>query len=238
VRLWAAIDLMGGSAVTLVQGRETDKTQWKQDPVELAERWQSEGADGLHIIDLDAAFGKGSNRETILKIIEKARVPVQVGGGIRTEEIARGWLEGANVRTVIGTMAYKEPETLGKLLGDYGAERIVIAADYRDGEVVAKGWKEGHGISVEKAAEEMERRGVRNLLATSVGRDGMRSGPDVETVGRLVATRKKLNVIASGGIRDVADLASLEARGAAGAVIGRALYEETLRLQDAKRRPT
>jgi phosphoribosylformimino-5-aminoimidazole carboxamide ribotide isomerase len=234
MELWAAIDLMQGSAVTLVQGRDGDKTRWGEEPPALAERWELEGADGLHIIDLDAALEKGSNRKAIEKIIERAGVPVQVGGGIRREDTARDWLDSGVERIILGTMAYSSPAVLAGLIRDYGSERIVVAADYRDGQVVTKGWKEGAGLTVERAAEDFERAGVTELLTTCVGRDGMRSGPDVETVRRLAGTRQ-LNIIASGGIRDVADLVRLRGAGATGAVIGRALYDGTVKLADAKR---
>jgi phosphoribosylformimino-5-aminoimidazole carboxamide ribotide isomerase len=234
MELWAAIDLMDGSVVTLVQGRASDKTVWKEEPRHLAERWQTEGADGLHLIDLDAAFDSGSNRETILNIIEGSKIPVQVGGGVRSEEAARGWLENGARRVVIGTMAYSQPSVLARLLELYGPERMVVAADYRDGEIVTKGWKEGQGISLETAAKNFERAGVTTLLATAVGRDGMGSGPDIETMRKLIHATG-LSIVASGGIRDVRDLIQLEEAGAAGAVIGKALYEETLRLPEAKR---
>ena len=236
MELWAAIDLMNGAAVTLVQGREIEKTVWKQGPVQLAERWQREGADGLHIIDLDAALGKGSNQSVITKMVEESRIPVQVGGGIRSEELANEWLERGVERAVIGTLAYANAAALGSLLRKYGPGRIVVAADYKDGEIVTKGWTKGQGVPVEEAAERFERAGVVNLLTTSVGRDGMRSGPDVETVRMLSESRSKMKIIASGGIRDIGDLTLLAEAGATGAVIGRALYEDTVSLAEAKRR--
>jgi phosphoribosylformimino-5-aminoimidazole carboxamide ribotide isomerase len=233
IELWAAIDLMDGSVVTLVQGRPGEKTRWTEDPLQFAERWQTEGADGLHIIDLDAAFERGSNRETVMKIIKNASVPVQVGGGLRTEEVARRWLADGASRVIIGTMAYSQPSVLAKLLDSYGPERVVVAADYKDGEVVTKGWKEGQGISLESAVGKFERAGVTNLLTTSVGRDGTGSGPDVETISTLSRTTR-MGIIASGGIRDGRDLENLAGAGARGAVIGKALYDGTLKLSEAK----
>lgn len=234
--LWAAIDLMGGSAVTLTQGREADRTLWKQDPVQLAARWESEGADGLHVVDLDAALEKGSdNREVIVEMSRRAGIPVQVGGGIRTESKAREWLDDTKARVVIGTMAYTDPGVLRSLLKEYGEERVVVAADYRDGEIVTRGWKEGQGVSVVKAVDDLERYGVVNVLTTSVGDDGMRSGPDVEMVRSLSGSHRRLRIIASGGVRDSDDLLRLREAGAVGAVIGRALYEGTVELREAKR---
>ena len=233
MELWAAIDLMGGHAVTLVQGRAADKTEWNENPVELAERWQREGADGLHIVDLDAAFGKGSNRELVVEVIKRAGVPVQVGGGVRRKETADELLKNGVTRVVLGTLAYERPSELAGLLKEHGPGRLIVAADYKDGQVVTKGWREGQGVSVERAAEDFERLGVTNLLATSVGRDGTASGPDVETV-RTLALRRKLGIVASGGIRDVRDLRELKGAGARGAIIGRALYEGSIKLEEAK----
>jgi phosphoribosylformimino-5-aminoimidazole carboxamide ribotide isomerase len=183
------------------------------------------------VIDLDAAFERGSNKETVLEIIKNAKVPVQVGGGMRSEEVARCWLESGAGRIVIGTMAYSHPSVLAKLLDSYGPERLVVAADYKDGEIMTRGWKEGQGISVEVAAKRFERAGVTNLLTTSVGRDGMGSGPDIETI-RVLVESTGMGIIASGGIRDLGDLERLQEAGARGAIIGRALYEGSVKLSE------
>jgi len=234
LKLWAAIDLLSGSVVTLKQGKEEMKTTWEEGAIDVAARWESEGADGLHIIDLDAAFGKGSNSKMISKIIEKAKIPVEVGGGVRSRATAESWLESGAAKVIIGTLAYKEPETLSELLRLRGPEKIVVASDYADGKVVASGWTASQGVGVLEAARKFEEAGVVNLLTTAVGRDGMATGPDLETLRVLCALSKKLKVIASGGIRSLHDLIEIERRGAAGAVIGRALYDGSVGLGDAK----
>jgi len=233
VELWAAIDLMGGSAVTLVQGRAKEKTVWNGSPVRLAERWQDEGAFGLHVVDLDAAFGTGSNAEVARKIIKGSRVPVQVGGGIRSAKAADAWLGDGASRVILGTLAFSDPAAAESIVGAHGPAKVIVAADYSDGIIVTRGWKESQGIPVITAAQRLEAHGFRNLLTTAVGRDGMKLGPDVAMVRELsVATRMKIT--ASGGIRDINDLLDLERAGAAAAIIGRALYEETVILGDAK----
>jgi phosphoribosylformimino-5-aminoimidazole carboxamide ribotide isomerase len=234
LQLWAAIDLLSGSVVTLKQGKEEMKTEWEEGAVDFAARWEAEGADGLHIIDLDAAFGKGSNSKTISKIIERAKIPVEVGGGVRSRAAAEKWLESGATRVILGTLAYKEPETLSELLRQRGPEKIVVASDYADGKVVANGWTASQGIGILEAARKFEAAGVVNLLATAVGRDGMATGPDLETLRVLCAFSKNLKVLASGGIRSLHDLIVIESRGAAGAVIGRALYDGSVELGDAK----
>ncbi|MDA4115576.1 MAG: 1-(5-phosphoribosyl)-5-[(5-phosphoribosylamino)methylideneamino] imidazole-4-carboxamide isomerase [Thaumarchaeota archaeon] len=234
LELWAAIDLLSGSVVTLKQGKEEMKTTWEEGALEVAARWESEGADGLHIIDLDAAFGKGSNGKTISMILERAKIPVEVGGGVRSRAAAESWLGSGAARVILGTLAYKEPETLLELLRLQGPEKIVVASDYSDGKVVTSGWTATQGVGVLEAARRFEEAGVVNLLTTAVGRDGMAAGPDLDTLKVLCALSKKLKILASGGIRSLHDLIEIERRGAAGAVIGRALYDGTIELGDAK----
>jgi len=232
--LWAAIDLLRGAVVTLKQGKEAMKTTWGEGALEVAARWEREGADGLHIIDLDAAFGKGSNRETIMTILKRAEIPVEVGGGVRSLSIAESWLESGAARVIVGTLAYKEPETLSKLLRMRGAEKVVVASDYADGKVVTSGWKVRQDVGVLDAARGFEATGVVNLLVTAVGRDGMGTGPDLATMKALCDSSRRLRVIASGGIRDVDDLKKIEYAGAEGAVIGRALYDGGVTMGKAK----
>lgn len=234
LELWAAIDLLSGSVVTLKQGKEKTKMSWGEKPSEVAARWEREGADGLHIIDLDAAFGKGSNRETILRIVKRVKIPVEVGGGVRSRAAADSWLESGAARVILGTLAYKEPVTLSALLREHGADRIVVASDYLEGKVVTRGWTKSQKVGVLEAAERFEAAGVINLLATAVGQDGMAKGPDLKTLKALCGKSKRLRVIASGGIRDAEDLKKIEKRGAAGAVIGRALYDGGVRLGEAR----
>jgi phosphoribosylformimino-5-aminoimidazole carboxamide ribotide isomerase len=237
LELWAAIDLLGGSVVTLKNGKEKERTNWEESAAALAARWEREGADGLHIIDLDAAFGKGNNREMILSIVENAKIPVQVGGGIRSRKVAEDLLESGVSRVIIGTIAYAEPETLADLLAFHGAEKIVVAADYSpDGRVMTRGWTRSQDLTVFEAAKQSESAGVVNLLVTAVGQDGTAKGPDLKTMKELCSstTSEKMKIIASGGIRDVADLKELAGQGASGAVIGRALYDGGVRLQEAK----
>ena len=235
LELWAAIDLLSGSVVTLRQGKEAMKTSWGESAVEVAARWEKEGADGLHIIDLDAAFGKGSNRETILTILKRAKVPVQVGGGVRSRKTAESWLRSGATRVILGTLAYKEPESLAGLLARHGPGRIVVAADYSaEGMVLTTGWTTKQEIGVLEAAKRLEAAGVVNLLATAVGQDGTAKGPDFATTRTLCAENRKLRVIASGGIRSVDDLREIRLGGAAGAVLGRALYDGSVRLGAAK----
>jgi phosphoribosylformimino-5-aminoimidazole carboxamide ribotide isomerase len=235
MEIWAAIDLHRGRAVTLVRGEMERATTWDGDPRETAKRWASEGADGLHIVDLDAVFDTGSNLSVVRDIVAQSRVPVELGGGIRSEEDARSRLGMGVSRVILGTLAYREPETLSRLLCEYGPDRIVVAADYRDGILVTKGWRESEGVRLIDALRRFEAAGAATALVTSVGNDGTGSGPDIETL-RSVCASTRLRILGSGGVRDVRDLEAMRRAGAAGAVLGRALYQGTISLEGWRRR--
>lgn len=234
MEIWAAIDVLGGSVVTLRQGRASEVKTWGGSPLEFARRWQSEGAGGLHVIDLDAAFQTGSNKERILEIVGDASVPVQVGGGVRDRKAAEAWLDSGAERVVLGTVAFQDPNVLTGLLHNYGPSRVVVATDYRDGKIVTRGWTEDQGLPIIEAVERMEGIGVSNILTTSVGRDGLGLGPDLGTT-RSVCKATLMNVIASGGIRDLGDIMDLEEAGAEGVVLGRSIYEGGIKMSEARR---
>jgi phosphoribosylformimino-5-aminoimidazole carboxamide ribotide isomerase len=234
MEIWAAIDLHLGRAVTLVQGEIDRATTWKDDPRDTARRWASEGADGLHIIDLDAVFDSGSNLPVIKDIVAQSKIPVQLGGGVRSEEDAKVRLEMGVSRVILGTLAYREPSILSRLLGNYGKEKIMVAADYRDGLLVTKGWRENEGVPIMDAIKRFEEAGVGTVLVTSVGNDGMAGGPDLETLERICASTK-LKVLGSGGIRNARDVEEMGSVGAHGVVLGRALYQGTIKLAEFRR---
>lgn len=233
MEVWAAIDLLGGRAVTLVQGDASRRTVWKEGPLELAARWENEGAQGLHIVDLDGAFESGSNQKIVERIVKRSKIRVQVGGGIRSKTKAERLLDTGAERIVLGTLAYKDTAALDTLLRKYGPEKIVVAADYKNGKVVSGGWRESEGVWVVDAVRRFESLGVKNILATAVGLDGMGKGPDVITVRKICASTWT-RVLVSGGIRSKRDVGSLGKAGAYGVVLGRALYEETIRLGEVK----
>ena len=234
MEIWAAIDLHLGRAVTLVQGEIDRATTWKDDPRDTARRWAGEGADGLHIIDLDAVFDSGSNLPVIKDIVAQSKIPLQLGGGIRSEEDVKVRLEMGVTRVILGTLAHREPSTLSRLLGNYGKEKIVVAADYRDGMLVTKGWRENEGVPIMDAIKRFEEAGVGTVLVTSVGNDGMAGGPDLGTIERICASTK-LKVLGSGGIRNARDVEEMGRVGAYGVVLGRALYQGTIKLAEFSR---
>ncbi|HIE18472.1 TPA: 1-(5-phosphoribosyl)-5-[(5-phosphoribosylamino)methylideneamino] imidazole-4-carboxamide isomerase, partial [Candidatus Bathyarchaeota archaeon] len=199
----------------------------------LARRWEAEGAQFIHIIDLDAALGMGRNLDVIELIVKSVDVPVQVGGGIRSLELAKKILSMCVERIILGSLAFSDPSAVEALLGEFGAKRVVVALDHREGIVAIKGWEASAGISVEAAAEKFRRLGVRLFLVTSVARDGTLLGPDLEMLSHLC--RRGYEVIAAGGIRSIKDLLALKQLGVRGVVVGKALYEERFSLSEALR---
>jgi len=230
-----AIDIRLGRCVRLSQGREDAETVYDADPVAVAARWTGEGARRLHVVNLDGAFGRESRAMDILKsIVASTPARVQFGGGLRSREAVRAAFDAGADRVVLGTIAFEERQLLSELLREFGTDRIVVAIDAREGVVATRGWKELTGQSVESAADDIRRSGVKQILYTDIGRDGMMSGPDLAMLGQLARTG--LAVIASGGIASLQDLGSVLAIGPqaiAGAIIGKALYEGKVALPSA-----
>jgi phosphoribosylformimino-5-aminoimidazole carboxamide ribotide isomerase len=233
VKKWAAIDILKGRVVTLMKGDPSASTEWGTDAPEAAARWQKEGADGLHLVDLDRAFGGGSNREVIRSVLGAADIPVEVGGGIRSVEEACRWLNFGASRVVVGTMAFKNPEKLREILRKVGPARVAVAVDFEGERVLTSGWRQRESVDIMGAVESFGRLGVETVIATAVERDGTASGPDFDTY-RALTGLGRMKIIASGGIRSPEDVARLRAQGLDGVIIGRALYEGTVKLAELK----
>lgn len=228
-----AVDLMNGKVTRLLQGdpKKAKFYDYLGDPVAIAKKWEAEGADAIHVVDLDRAFNKGSNIEAIAKIINVVNVPVQVGGGIRSKEAAEALLNMGADYVIMGTLAFKKPEVLGELIGKFG-ERVIVALDYVDGKVMIEGWTLQTHAKIEMALERFLRIGVRNFLLTSIRRDGTLQGVDFDTL-RQVCKNSKVKVMAAGGVKSIRDIYMLKECGIYGVVIGKALYEGTLTLEEA-----
>lgn len=222
-----AIDLRDGHAVRLLQGDPDAETTYAADPIEVAIRFQEEGARRLHVVDLDAALGEGDNREQVEAICRAVQVPVQVGGGMRTHDDVAGMLAAGAARVILGTAAAADPSFVRRAVEEH-AESIVVAIDVRGGHVMVRGWKE-EGPALEDAVPALETAGAPRYLITSIARDGTLKGPDMklyEHVLRLTETP----IIASGGVRDADDVWALRDLGCEAVVTGKALYEKTLKL--------
>ncbi|WP_420464757.1 1-(5-phosphoribosyl)-5-[(5-phosphoribosylamino)methylideneamino]imidazole-4-carboxamide isomerase [Panacagrimonas sp.] len=229
-----AIDLKNGECVRLRQGRMDDVTVFSSDPVSMARRWADEGAERLHIVDLDGAVkGQPMNLRIVEQIAEAIEVPVQVGGGIRDEETVQRYLDAGVSYVIIGTKAVNTPHFLHDLCLEF-PRHIIVGLDAKDGRVALNGWAKLTHHDVVEMAQHCERDGVEAIIYTDIGRDGMMAGFNVESTRKLAAA-VNTPVIASGGVsslEDIRRLKELEVEGVAGAVIGRALYEGGLSLKD------
>jgi len=230
-----AVDVMGGKVVRLLRGDPAYAKYYDDlgDPVALARRWEAEGAQILHVVDLDAALEAGSNADVIDDIVDALEVPVQVGGGIRSLDKARALLSAGVHRVILGSLAFQEPSSIQALLGEFGAGRVIVALDHLDGAVMVRGWRRPAATTVDEAVARFSRLGVELFLVTSVRRDGAMEGPDLGTLERL--RRPGICLIAAGGIKSLEDLLALKGLGVCGVVVGKALYEGKFTLRDALR---
>jgi len=222
-----AIDLKGGKCVRLRQGLADQATVYADDPVEMARRWEREGAGLLHVVDLDGAFeGRPVHTEVVRRIAAAVGVPVELGGGIRTDaDIAAALATGAE-RVIVGTRAFSEPESLRGLAERYGA-RLAVGIDARDGFVQVRGWVETTSVRALDLAAQVDGMGVRTLIYTDTATDGMLTGHNVAATD-AVCRAVRCEVVASGGVSSAADAAALRALerpNLAGAIVGKALYD-------------
>lgn len=217
--------------MSLVKGNPSECVDWGTDPLTAARRWEREGADGLHVVDLDRAFGSASNQTAIRGILENASIPVQVGGGIRSVSEALTMLDMGAARVVVGTLAFSAPDELQDLIGKAGKKSLVVAVDHREGTVVTHGWRQSGSIGVFQGVDYVRRFGVETVLVTATERDGTGMGPDFETY-RELGGLAEMRILASGGIRSAADVRKLDEIGLEGAILGRALYDGSIRLAE------
>lgn len=221
-QLFPAVDIQQGRAVRLVEGRAEHETVYFESPVDAARHWVERGATWLHLVDLDAAFGRGDNREVIARIAELP-CKLEVGGGVRTLEVAERLLKLVE-RVIIGTAAITQPELLDELLERYGAERVAVSIDARDGLVAVKGWTEKSTVAATTLARQVTEQGVTHLIYTDIARDGTLLGVDPEPVS-LMRRASPHTLVAGGGVAGEGDLELYESLGLDGAIVGKALYE-------------
>ena len=233
MKIIPAVDLMNGQVVRLYKGDPKQKTVYSDNPIEIAKKWEANGADMLHIVDLDATLGIGSNLSIIKKILEEISIPVEVAGGLRDESLILDVVK-ISSRVVIGTLAFKDKELLKKLLLSLGPEKIVISVDHIDGEIVIHGWQDRTGIKLIESIKEFLEMGFTEFLLTNVNRDGTLEGPDLEFLEQACKL-ENVNVIASGGISNIADIKDVKEKNAFGVILGKALYENKISIEEAKR---
>ena len=229
-----AVDLIAEGVVRLRRGNVNTVIRYDTmgAPLEVARSWQRQGAHKLHIIDLDAAFGRGDNVETVLDIARQLEIPVQFGGGIRDTGKASSILDSGIHRVIIGSLAVKQPRQVYGLINRYGSDRVAVALDYRNGVVVYRGWTESSELKLRDALKVHLASGVNVFLVTSTERDGTMEGPDTETIRELTSL-EGARIIAAGGIGSINDICSLKEAGVEAAVVGRALYKKRFTLTEA-----
>lgn len=232
MKIIPAIDLMNGQVVRLYKGDPKQKTVYDNDPVKIAKKWEADGADMLHIVDLDATLGIGSNLSIIKKILDEISIPIEVAGGLRDELIILDMVKTSN-RVVLGTLAFKDKVLLKKLLTSLGSQKIVISVDHKDGEIVIHGWQDKTGIKLIDSIKEFIEMGFTEFLLTNVNRDGTLQGPDLEFLEQA-CNFDKAHVIASGGISNIGDIKDVKEKNAFGVILGKALYDNKLSIGDAK----
>jgi phosphoribosylformimino-5-aminoimidazole carboxamide ribotide isomerase len=235
--LYPAIDIRGGRAVRLLQGDYERETAYDADPVDAAQRWAGEGAEFLHVVDLDGArAGAPQNLDAVRRIAAGVDCPIQVGGGIRDADALTAVLGAGAARAVIGTAALRDPEFLEVALAHHG-ERIVVSVDARGGRVSISGWEETTGRDVADTVADLGGRGVERFLCTEIDVDGTMEGPALEELKRICAATRE-PVIASGGVGSRSDLEMLVDTGCEmpnleGVIVGRALYEHRFTVEEA-----
>ncbi len=232
MRLYPAIDIIGGQCVRLSQGDYQKKTTFSEDPLAVAQKWEEQGGEFLHLVDLDGAkTGDMPNFDLIVSIAKKLKIPVEIGGGIRNMNAVTRYLESGVNRVILGTAAIQNPEFVKEAVEKYG-NRIVVGIDAKDGMVAVSGWEEVSSVSALTLAKQMEEIGVQTIIYTDIATDGMLQGPNVSAMKEMVE-HVSMNVVASGGVSSLADLEMLSQTGVEGAIVGKALYTGHMNLPDA-----
>jgi phosphoribosylformimino-5-aminoimidazole carboxamide ribotide isomerase len=232
--LLPAIDLMAGEVVRLRQGKADQKTVYSKDPAAFAKRWEAEGGDYLHIVDLDAAFtGEHKNLDSVRAITSAISIPCELGGGMRTPEAIERALDAGVSRVVIGTRAAESLEFVEQMAKRFGSDKIAVGIDAKNGIVSIKGWTELSTLSALDLAKKAEAAGAGTIIYTDIATDGMLQGPNFDELSKVLAALK-CQLIASGGVSSAADVEKLgKMPGLYGCIIGKALYDGALKLSDA-----
>ena len=231
-----AIDILEGQVVRLVKGELQNKIVYSNNPIEIAEKLETQGADIIHVVDLDATLTTGwnnnqNNTEIILKIIDTIKIPVQVAGGIRSIDAINKMFEKKAEKIVIGTLAYKNPQVLQQLSKDK-VEKIVISIDQNKGIVMIDGWRQPSGFKVIEAIKFFMAKGIKEFLLTTVDRDGTLNGPDLDTLS-YASNVSGAKIIASGGISSIEDIIRVKNIGSSAVILGKSIYDGKIDVKKA-----
>lgn len=233
--IFPAIDIRGGKCVRLFKGDFAQETVFSDKPEEMAAKWEAQGGKFLHLVDLDGALaGKSVNLAVVKRIVDTVRIPVELGGGIRTMENIDEVLSLGVQRVILGSVAVKNPALVKEACQKYG-DRVVVGIDAKDGIVAVDGWGVSGDVEVTVLAKEMAKAGVKTIIYTDISRDGTLSGVNVEATARL-ARESGVKIVASGGVKSLDDIEALlpyEKDGIEGVIVGKSIYTGSLDLQEA-----
>lgn len=232
--IFPAIDILDGKCVRLIQGDYNKEVVYDDNPVQMAQQWEEKGAAFIHIVDLNGAkSGESVNKQIIVDIAKAVGVPIQVGGGIRTMETVRDYIENGVARVIVGTAAVTDPEFLREAVEAYG-DKIAVSLDARNGYIATDGWTDTSGVTALELVKELEELGVKTIVYTDIAKDGMLQGPNLEEQ-KAINKATTIDVIASGGVTTVEDVANLRKLNMYGCIIGKALYDGKLQFEDVVR---
>lgn len=233
MKIFPAIDIFEGQAVRLVKGDYEQKTVYSDDPSSIARDLVACGASHIHVVDLEGARSGGTpNIDKIIKIKEVSGAFVETGGGIRSMEVVKRYIDAGIDRVILGTKAVEEPE-FAKEAADLYGDKIAVGVDIKDGFVAVKGWTEKSALDAESFIAKMRDLGIGTIICTDISKDGMLQGTNIHLYSNLVLKFPEINIIASGGVTDIEDIIRLKELGVYGAIIGKAYYEKTIDLKEA-----
>ena len=236
MKLYPAINIKNGQCVRLRQGVFDDTTVYANEPYQVAKEFEADGAKFLHLVDLDGALrGTGANNEALKKIVENVTIPVEIGGGIRTMQDIEHRLGLGVTRVILGTKAVESPDFVKEAVEKFGADKIVVGIDAKDGMVAIKGWETISNVDAVTLALSMKDLGVKTIIYTDISKDGMLCGPNFVQTARMVEITG-MDIVASGGVSCMNDLEQLEKIGVEGAILGKAIYEKRVDLKEAAAR--
>ena len=237
MRLYPAIDMKNGQCVRLTQGLFDNVNVYSDSPADMAALWESSGARFLHLVDLDGALaGRSVNAPAIRAITERVKIPVQLGGGIRTLENIDTMLSLGVYRVIIGTRAVEDPEFVREAVRTFGAEHIVVGVDAKNGKVATAGWENVSSVDALDLCRRMEDMGVQTIVYTDISRDGMLQGTATGMYSNLMKAYPNMHLIASGGVSSIEDIAELERAGVPAVVFGKAIYEGRIDIHELLKR--
>ena len=232
MNIFPAIDLIGGQAVRLKKGDYNQKTVYNSDPVSVSLGFKKQGAEFIHLVDLDGAkSGKTDNFDVVKSIVETSGLKAEIGGGVRILETVKKYLDCGVMRVIIGTAAITDPEFLKSALALYG-EKIAVGVDVKDGKVAIHGWTETADFTTYEFIEKMQDLGVKTVICTDISKDGMMSGTNL-TLYKELSQRFNIDIVASGGVSSLDDVKALKEMNLYGAILGKALYTNSIDLSEA-----